>query len=94
MWRANEGKWSDRPFDLLQAEAERLASIWEPSPKERADIIRRPRPEALAELEPIAAAQRLHASRRFSRDAASTYDGFHPRHYFMLCVRSLGLFYH
>eukprot|EP00959_Pyramimonas_sp_CCMP1952_P207259 4335465-Pyramimonas_sp.AAC.1 len=80
----DEGRWTGRPSELLSAEADRSPNIWTTDPQENKCRQKRPDPEALRELPPITAEDVLQASKTFSRDAASTYDGFHPKHFSLL----------
>ena len=78
VWNASIGGWPGRPCDLSNAEAERPSNIWETKPQEQRQKHRRPSPEALAEPRPITAIMIRAAAKRFSHNAAPTYDGFRP----------------
>jgi hypothetical protein len=89
--RTHEGKWSGQTSDLLAAEQQRLAAIWRPEPAvvkpghKTEDLL----PHDIGSLQPITATMLREASNRFPIKTAETYDGFHVRHYGLLCDEAL-----
>ncbi len=76
------GAFTGRPLESLQKEHARLTEVWGCSEKQddwfQADA------EEYSKLQDLTVAEFQRAARSFSRKAASTWDGFHPRHYCLL----------
>ncbi len=79
------GTFTGRPRDALEAERRRLQEVWrcseESEPWFQADDA------AAGALPPLSVQEFLQAARSFPRRTASTWDGFHPRHYGLLGER-------
>eukprot|EP00959_Pyramimonas_sp_CCMP1952_P268563 5615428-Pyramimonas_sp.AAC.1 len=82
-WNPNEvpwkGTWTGRPSRDLEREADRLGELWDTT-------YHRPRYHVPAgphepSLPPIKPQHLIDAAKRFSHTTASTWDGFHPKHF-------------
>ena len=84
-----DSAFSGRPRDALTRERERLSAVWrcseEQQPWFEAD------PDSYSQLPEIEIGAFLKAARSFPRRSASTWDGFHPRHYGMLTEEQAGV---
>jgi len=79
------------PAKQLDQVMDKYDKLWEPV-AEYVDIVRVAVPEALDSLDDICSAEQLLvASRSFPWKTATSYDGFHPRHWSLLGEKGLGV---
>ena len=74
--------FTGQPLETLQAERERLMTIWNCS-EVPPEMMQAPQ-EQLDALAPISVEVFMRAARSFPMRTAQTFDGFHPRHFNML----------
>lgn len=80
------GQHSVAPSDILQAEHDRCQGLWVhvANPTEHSPTNLLPPPQQRAALERLTVAEISEAALSHATGTASTYDGFHPRHFALL----------